>query len=196
MTGLYHQLLRKQRAEREAKKAKERLARLRVQQGKEPTPEPEEASSGLDDLPDEIALVLAATPITAPPAPETPKREAEPPDSVENLVQRMTAIRERIWRLRALFATTLSQDCAIEANRFLQLFQDLAAQLKTKAPEQLEELVRGHESLLQSPPVLVKPTISIQTQHWCEIRAEAQRSRAPRTETRHDQIHDGLGAFL
>lgn len=76
MTGLYHQLVRKQRKEREAQKAKERIARLHVKQGKEPTPEPEPEASGIDDLPDEIALVLAAPPITASPAPEPPKREA------------------------------------------------------------------------------------------------------------------------
>jgi len=114
VTGLYHQLLRKQRAEREAQKAKERIARLHAQQGKELTPEPEEESSGLEDLPDQIALVLAAPLITAPPTPQPAKR-ALPPDSVENLVRRMTAIRERIFWLRAVFATTLSQDCAIES---------------------------------------------------------------------------------
>ena len=108
----------------------------------------------------------------------------------------MAAIKERIFWLRAVYATTLSQECAIEANRYLVLFQDLAAQLRVKAPVELEKLVRGHESLLESPPVIVKPTIPLATQHWCEIRAEAQRYHEPRRERPPGYLSDGLQQFL
>ena len=72
---------------------------------------------------------------------------------------------------------------------------DLAAQLKEKAPEELQNLVRDHESLLQSPPVLVKPTIPLQTQRWCEIRAKAGQQRVSKKEMPPDYLPDGL-SFL
>lgn len=151
MTGLYHQLLGKQREERAAQKAKERISRLREKQGRDPIPEPEEESSGLEDLPDQIAVILAAPPITAPPAPETPKREALPPDSVENLVRRMTAIKQRIFWLRAVFATTLSQDCALESNRFLQIFQDLRSAVEGESARGIGKAGTGSRESAAEP---------------------------------------------
>jgi hypothetical protein len=185
---IFQQLKAKQKADkgkREARLAKRRqyarVARERKQE------------SGLDDLPIEVAVVIEqnATPPTTPAAPLSSD------DSVENLVSRLEAIRERIWRLRAMFAVSLSHDCALEADRYLQLFQDLARQLKTKDANALEDLVRGHESLLLSPPVPVRQIIHIDTQRWCEIRWETSRSpkrEVPERST--EQIPDGLGWML
>ena len=115
MTTLYDHLLKKQRKQRSKQKARARIARLPNAKPVEP-----EEQEGIDDLPDEIAIAIAATPITQPPSPQ-PARKAQPSDSVENLVRRMTAIKNRIFWLRSVFATTLSQECAIEANNFLQI---------------------------------------------------------------------------
>ena len=117
--------------------------------------------------------------------------------TVENLMDRLTAIRERIWRLQALFAVTLSQECAVDADRYLKLFQTLAEQLKEKDSAAFERLVSGHESLLLSPPVNVKATIPEETQRWCEIKWEI--SQAPRRHTpKRDvgSVPDGLGWML
>lgn len=132
---------------------------------------------------------------------QIPKRanEADKPVdiSIEELVKRLTAIRERIWRLQAMFAVTLSHDCAMQANSYLQLFQILAEQLKAKEPDLVADLVRGHESLLLSPPVPVKETIPIDVQRWCELRWEASLSRDRSTEKRAaEQPKDGLGWML
>jgi hypothetical protein len=54
------------------------------------------------------------------PVSSEPVREAQ---TVERLLCRLEAIRDRMWRLRAMFAVSLSQDCAIEANHYLNLFK-------------------------------------------------------------------------
>jgi hypothetical protein len=118
-------------------------------------------------------------------------------NSVASLVARLEAIRERIWRLQSVFAVSLSHDVALEANKFLVLFQSLAQQLKAKDAAALDRLVRGHESLLLSPPVLVKQTIPLVTQRWCEIKWEAQKAPHCRVEKRSaDAVPDGLGWML
>jgi hypothetical protein len=157
-------------------------------------PSVKDLGSGIEDLPIEVALVVEehlARAQAAEPAP-TP-----PPSTVAELVERLTAIRERIWRLRAVFAVTLSQETAIEANKFLMLFQDLAAELKAKDPEALERLVCGHHSLLMAPALPIKPTVSLATQRLVEMRWEAaQRPTRSAPSTRPDTIHDGMSAFL
>jgi hypothetical protein len=151
-------------------------------------------ADGLQDLPLSVAVAIeenAARPAKL--TPVEPKAEA----TVDDLVVRLTAIRERIWRLQSVFAVSLSQEIALEANRYLILFQTIANELRAKDAEKLEELVRGHESLLTSPPVLVKPTVSLDAQRFCELRWEA--SQAPRRSTSPrpaDTIHDGMSAFL
>jgi len=118
-------------------------------------------------------------------------------DSVESLVSRLTAIRERIWRLQSVFAVSLAHDVALEANQYLTLFQSLAQELKAKDPAKLDDLVRGHESLLQSPPIPIKQTIPLDVQRLAEIRWEASQSptrRAPKRPA--DAVPDGLGWML
>ncbi len=149
--------------------------------------------SGLDDLPLEVAvrIELNASP------PKTQGAMTEDDESVTSLVERLKAIRERIWRLQAVFAVSLSQDCAVEANRYLYLFQTLAQQLKGKDAVAFDTLIAGHESLLLSPPVLVERTIPLDVQRWCEARWEASRipaRHAPQRLT--GNVPDGLGWML
>jgi hypothetical protein len=85
----------------------------------------------------------------------------------------------------------------MEANRFIAPFQDLASELKEKKPEALDELVRGHEAILLSPPIPVKKTIPIATQQWAELVWESQLRpirRPPKRDA--DAIPDGLGWML
>ena len=145
-------------------------------------------ADGLDDLPLEVAIAMESNPA---PAPTPPAPTPTPADDVTSLVDRLTVIRERIWRLRATFAVTLSHDCAMEANRFLALFQDIAQKLREKDPNALELLTRGHESLLLSPPIQVRQTIPLDTQRLCELRWEVSQAPARRPPKR-PTVPDGL----
>ena len=149
-------------------------------------------SDGLSDLPVEVAVVIEGNART------TEESKAVTCDEpVESLVSRLEAIRERIWRLQAMFAVSLSHDCAIEANQYLHRFQTLALQLKERDVSAFDNLVRGHESLLLSPPVPVKQTIPVETQRLCELRWEVNRlpaqSEGGRTT---EHVPDGLGWML
>ena len=172
MTSFLRQLAARQRAE--AKRKAERLAKRRAARiARKVARIADTQADGLDDLPLEVALAIEEN--SEQPVKTEPALECD--DSVENLVSRLTAIRERIWRLQAMFAVSLSHDSAVEANRYLQLFQTLAAQLKVKDPTALDNLVRGHESLLLAPALPIKQTIPIDTQRLCELRWEV--SQAP-----------------
>src|ERR1700675_5028135 len=59
-------------------------------------------ADGLADLPLDGALAIESNPAPAKPEPASAATTAD--DSVQSLVSRLTAIRERIWRLRAMFA--------------------------------------------------------------------------------------------
>jgi hypothetical protein len=145
----------------------------------------EAEANGLDDLPLAIAVAIELNP-----QPVTPASAPED-DSVLSLVARLTAIREKIWRLQAMFAVTLSTDCAMDANKYLALFQTIAAQLKIKDATALDELTRGHESLLLSPSIPLKQTVPLSTQRLVETRWEAMTQsirKAPKPPT----IPDGL----
>jgi hypothetical protein len=152
-------------------------------------------ASGLDDLPAEIAVAIENH-VQQPPAPvECEKQDA----TAEELVARLTAIRERIWKLRAMFAVTLSQDSALEADRYLRLFQQLGQELIAKDKGAFDSLVTGHEALLLSPPTTVRQTIPLATQRLVEMRWEAMtqhRSRPSPSTRPADAIHDGMGQFL
>jgi hypothetical protein len=92
---------------------------------------------------------------------------------------------------------SLSHDCALEANQYVQRFQDLVQQLREKDASALEDLVRGHESLLLSPPAIVKENIPFNVQRWCEVRWEVSKApvrRVPSLVT--DNVPDGLGWML
>jgi hypothetical protein len=186
--ALLRKLAAKQKADRE--KLEARLAKQREigrQKGEHVQ------QSGLDDLPPEIAVAVEER-ASHPAAHSEPVQDD---DTVANLVARLEAIRERIWRLRAVFAVSLSHDCAVEADCYLQLFQTLAVQLKSKDPSALDQLVNGHESLLLSPPVLITRSIPLETQRWCEIKWEASLCPTPRLPKRGaESVPDGLGWML
>jgi hypothetical protein len=189
--ALLKKLMAKQKAD--AARAEERAARRRAARiARKVARVAEESQSGLDDLPLEVAVAIEQD--SAQPAQSAP---VQPDDTVQNLVARLEAIRERIWRLQAMFAVTLSHDVAIEADRFLALFQSLAEQLKAKDARALEDLVRGHEALLLSPPVPTKPSIALDTQRLCELRWEVNQAPSQRVRKRPtDDMHDGLGWML
>jgi hypothetical protein len=187
MVSILQRLRAKQQADaekREIRLAKQRgygvAARARAKQ---------QQQSGLDDLPLEVAAAIEQ--LKPPSKPE----EAKSADaSVEELVSRLGAIREHIWRLQAVFAVSLSHDSAVKADRYLQLFHALAAELKIKDAAALDQLVAGHESLLLSPTVPVRQTIPIETQRFVELRWEASQApirRAPKRSA--DCVGDGQG---
>jgi hypothetical protein len=99
-------------------------------------------ANGLDDLSLEIAVAIEVSP-EQPVKPEPAPIPAE--DSVLSLVSRLTAIREKIWRLQAMYAVSLSHDCLMESDRYLILFQDLAEKLREKDKAALDSLTFGHE---------------------------------------------------
>jgi len=151
-------------------------------------------ANGLDDLPLAVALSIelnSTPPLNASPAPD------QSDDSVPALVARLTAIREKIWRLQAMFAVSLSHDCLVEANRYLTLFQDLAEELKAKDAAALDAITHGHESLLLSPPIPIKQSIPLSTQRLVEMRWEAMTQPTHRPPNRDvAAIPDGLGWML
>ena len=143
-------------------------------------------ADGLADLPLEVALAMELNP-----AQPTEPEPVQADDSVTNLVARLMAIRKRIWMLQAVFAVSLIQETAIEANRYLQIFQELAALLREKDPSALESLTLGHESLLLAPALPIKQSIPLSTQRLCEMRWQAMTQptqRAPKRPT----VSDGL----
>lgn len=151
--------------------------------------------NGLDDLPGEIALVIEenaarkAAPVSQP---------AKADDaSAEDLVARLTAIRERLFWLQAVWATTLSHDVYQEADRYRQLFHDLGEQLKAKAPDELDRLVAGHEALLLAEPISQKPTLSLAMQRWFELAAEVRNMPSLEHPSHpNGYVADGLQSFL
>ncbi len=189
--ALLKKLMAKQKAD--AARAAEQAAKRRAARiARKVARVAEESQSGLDDLPLEVAVAIEEN--SSPPLQSAP---AEPDDTVASLVARLEAIRERIWRLQAMFAVTLSQDCAMEADSYLVLFQTLAQQLKVKDAAAFDSIVRGHETLLLSPPVEANPTIPLDTQRLCELRWEVNQTpmqRAPKRPS-HD-VPDGLGWML
>jgi hypothetical protein len=162
---------------------------------RKPTSKVKELASGIHDLPVEVAVVVEEN--LAQSLAELKAIPSESTATVAELVERLTAIRERIWRLRSVYAVTLSQDTAVEANQYVDLFQSLAAELRVRDADALEALTRGHESTLLSPPVTVRPTIPLATQMWCEMKWLAQRQpEEPGRNIGPDTIHDGMGQFL
>jgi hypothetical protein len=128
---------------------------------------------------------------------ETPQKAEQAPDSVDGLVVRLHAIRERLFWLQAVFANTLSPDVAMEADRYRELFRDLAEELRKQDAEALERITTGHENLLFAEPMPKKPTISLALQERFELIEEvrAQRPRPP--EKKPDgYVADGLQRFV
>ena len=148
---------------------------------------------GLLDLPADVAVAIEEKlDSQANPAPV----QAETPATVEELVERLTAIRERVFHLRALFAVTLSHDAALEADQYLRLFQKLGRELQARDKEKFEAIVSGFEALLMSPPVAVRPTVPLATQRLVELRWEAMTAPIPPPPRRPDTIGDGMSQFI
>jgi hypothetical protein len=149
-------------------------------------------TDGLSALPLDVAVGIELNePVKPEPAPDPTAMD----DSVPALVSRLTAIRERIWRLQAMFAVSLSHDCLMEANQYLTIFQSIAEKLKAKDAAALEALTLGHESLLLSPPIAVKQSIPLSTQNLVETRwlAMTQPTRRP---PKPPVVSDGLDWLL
>jgi hypothetical protein len=118
------------------------------------------------------------------------------PDTVPNLVARLTAIRERLFWLTAYFATTLSADIAREADRYRELFQQVAEQLRKQDPDAVQKLVQGHESLLLAE-LSPRPTLPMAAQQWFELAGEVRNERSqPVRPMLPGYLPDGLSRFV
>lgn len=115
--------------------------------------------------------------------------------SPQNVIARLIAIRERLFRLQAVWTTSLSPDVALEADRFRQLFHDLASQIQDR--REVDALIAGHEALLLCEPTPPKPTVPMAAQRWFElageIRSERSRPEPPKPE---GYVPDGLQPFV
>lgn len=119
------------------------------------------------------------------------------PDSAEGLVTRLTAIRERLFWLAAVYATTLSHDVAMEADNYRRLFRELGGKLKTMDAQAYDELVAGHEVLLLSDPGPVKQTIPAELQERVELMWELKAKPTPIPVLKPaGYVADGLQCFL
>lgn len=113
-------------------------------------------------------------------------------DQRDNLIARLTAIRERLFWLQACWATTLSPDIAWEADRYRKLFHDLADELRKIDADAVSRLVEGYETLLCAEP-MNKPTIPLAAQRWHELALEARSERAVPPKAKPDcYVPDGL----
>jgi hypothetical protein len=185
---IMQRLRAKQKADAE-QAAKRRAAQIARKVARE-----QPQANGLDDLPLEVAVAIELSP-EQPVKPDPAPIPAD--DSVPGLVARLTAIREKIWCLQAMFAVSLSHDCAMDANRYLTLFQDIAQKLRDKDPAALEAITHGHESLLLSPPIAVKQSIPLATQTLVETRWLAMTQPMQRPPKRHvASVPDGLDWML
>ena len=148
------------------------------------------AESGLDDLPTAVAVAIEQSLAAQESAPSpAPPKAAD--STVEELVTRLEAIKNRIFRLAAMWAITLSDDVHKESVNYRRLFQQIAAQLREKNAVALDRIVAGHEELLLDEPVLIKRTIPLDLQRSCELRWEIGQSPARRVPPR-PTVGDGL----
>jgi hypothetical protein len=154
------------------------------------------AESGLDDLPSDVAVAIEET-LAAQESTPRPVLPTPPDATVDELVGRLEAIKDRIFRLQAVFAVSLSLDCAVEADRYLTIFQELAAELEKRDASALENVLRGHEAILLASPVHVRQRIPIELQRLCELRWEVNSSPGrPVPKRDSDSMPDGLGWML
>jgi hypothetical protein len=152
-------------------------------------------ASGLDDLPIDVAVAIECQ------ASEAEKvKPADPipvPDSVDDLIKRLIAIRERLFWLHAVWATTLSRDVALESDKYRKMFQDLGERLKAQDCDAFNRLVTGHEALLFAKPVASKPTVPLVAQRRYELMCELQSMPAPKSIPKPSgYVPDGLQSFL
>jgi hypothetical protein len=150
------------------------------------------ASSNPNNLPLEVAVVIEESAATV-----VKKRDDAPQGSAPSLIDRLTAIRERLFWVQAVWANTLSPDVAREADRYRELFRELSEQLRKLDPDAVDRLIAGHEALLLAEPTPPKPTIPSDAQRWfdlmCELRG--QRRQAPMARPV-GYVPDGLQSFV
>jgi len=116
---------------------------------------------------------------------------------VEELIARLTAIRERLFWLQAVWANSLSPDVYCEAESYRILFQDLSGLLRQQDAAAVDRIVAGHEVLLLSEPASPKPSVPLATQRLCELAAEIQTARSVRPPANpNGYVADGLQGFL
>jgi hypothetical protein len=150
--------------------------------------------NGLSDLPPLVAVAIEEALKTPAPAIAKP---AEVAASVEDLVARLTLIRERLFWLQAVFATTLSDDAFHEAEKYRSVFRELYEKLHDIDPAAGDRLIVGHEALLLSEPAAPRPRLSLAVQQWFELAGEVQSRSAVRAASKPDgYVSDGLQAFL
>jgi hypothetical protein len=94
--------------------------------------------------------------------------------SVDERVAFAKQIRDHLFWLQAVWATTLSSDLYQEAEKFRAIFQELCGQLRQQDPAAANRLIAGHEALLLSEPAPPKPRISLATQNMIELVGEIQ----------------------
>jgi hypothetical protein len=153
------------------------------------------AADGLLDLPIEVAVAIEEN--AEPSAEAVPLQHEESEFTVEDLVCRLTAIRERLFWLQAVWATSLSPDIAMEGDRYRQLFHELGEQLKRQDAAAFDRIVSGHEALLLTEPTPVKRTLPLALQRWFELSGELRNRPASRPEPKPPgYLPDGLQSFL
>lgn len=145
--------------------------------------------SNPNNLPVEVALAIEENAANA-----TPGKDEQPPDEA-NVVERLKAVRERLFWLQSVWAVSLSPDVALEADRYRQLFHDLASRVQDR--REVDALVAGHEALLLCDPSPPKPTLPIATQRMFELTAEVRTERSrPARPTPQGYVPDGLQRFV
>lgn len=184
--ALLRKLLAKQKADRE-EVGRKRDALLEKRRGYAKAARDRELArqNGLSDLPPLVAVAIEE--VLKTPAPE-PAPEPKPHASSEKLVSRLEAIKDRIFRLRAVYAVHLSVDAAMEANRYLVLFQELAQSLNAKDAKAYDR-PRINASLSACASPAIHPAQD--TQRLVELRWEAMRTPA-RREPKPPAVCDGL----
>lgn len=147
--------------------------------------------SNPNDLPLDVAVVIEENAAISPPQ----KKTDEKPDAA-NIVQRLLAIRERIFWLHAVWATSLAPHVAGEADRYRELFRELGEELRKIDPDALNRIVSGYESLLLAQP-LRKPSVPLAAQEWHEFLGEVRRERRqPPKQKPPGYVPDGLERFV
>ncbi len=118
-------------------------------------------------------------------------------EEITQHTQRLTQIRERLFWLQAVWSNTLSPDVAREADKYRELFHELAAHLNEHDPDAVDKLIRGHEALLLADPFPSKPTLPVAAQQWFELAGEVRNERSQLPKPKPDgYVADGLQRFV
>lgn len=113
--------------------------------------------------------------------------------TVNDLVERLTKIKQRLFWLAACFANTLSWDLAYEADAWRERFRELADELRKIDADALDRITAGHEAVLFAERVR-KPRVPLVAQQLFELGAEIRSERRPLARPK--TYGDGLEQFL